>query len=217
MTGLVDRLLAVQGPCSTPRSPRWSSSKTHCSSGSSCPGRPSPCSVGWPPASGLPPCPVMMVTVVAAAIVGDSVGYEVGRHLGPGCWRVGCCAAVGSGWTGPGSSSPAGAAQRCSWGGTRAWCGTSAVPAWPPSQSSAPPSGVPHRAQSPASRRVTNATVGSPIGSTAASDLHGTSFVPRDLARDESDHAALALTHVVAAKRKRVTKTQPQVHPCGES
>jgi membrane-associated protein len=25
----------------------------------------------------------MMVTVVAAAIVGDSVGYEVGRHLGP--------------------------------------------------------------------------------------------------------------------------------------
>ena len=27
--------------------------------------------------------PGMMVTVVAAAIVGDSVGYEVGRHLGP--------------------------------------------------------------------------------------------------------------------------------------
>jgi membrane-associated protein len=27
--------------------------------------------------------PAMMVTVVAAAIVGDSVGYEVGRHFGP--------------------------------------------------------------------------------------------------------------------------------------
>jgi membrane-associated protein len=26
---------------------------------------------------------VMMVSVVAAAIVGDSVGYEVGRHFGP--------------------------------------------------------------------------------------------------------------------------------------
>jgi len=26
---------------------------------------------------------VMMVTVVAGAIIGDSVGYEVGRHLGP--------------------------------------------------------------------------------------------------------------------------------------
>jgi membrane-associated protein len=47
------------------------------------PGETSPYSVGWPPASGLPPCPVMMVTVVAAAIVGDSAGYEVGRHLGP--------------------------------------------------------------------------------------------------------------------------------------
>jgi membrane-associated protein len=27
--------------------------------------------------------PAMMVTVVAAAIVGDSIGYEVGRHFGP--------------------------------------------------------------------------------------------------------------------------------------
>ena len=47
---------------------------------------------------------VMMVSVVAAAIVGDSVGYEVGRHFGHVWGPAGCCAAAGNGWTGPGSS-----------------------------------------------------------------------------------------------------------------
>jgi membrane-associated protein len=46
----------------------------------------------------------MMVSVVAAAIVGDSVGYEVGRHFGHVWWPAGCCAAAGNAWTGPGSS-----------------------------------------------------------------------------------------------------------------
>ncbi|QNE21321.1 DedA family protein [Kribbella qitaiheensis] len=32
--------------------------------------------------------PVMIVVVVSAAIVGDSVGYEVGRHLGPRILRT---------------------------------------------------------------------------------------------------------------------------------
>lgn len=34
------------------------------------------------------PLPAVLVTVVVAAVLGDSVGYEVGRHLGPGILRL---------------------------------------------------------------------------------------------------------------------------------
>ena len=82
MSGLVDRLLAVQGRCSTPWSRRWFR-RGRPVRGVRGAGETAAVLGGVAASLGHASLPVMMVTVVAAAIVGDTVGYEVGRHLGP--------------------------------------------------------------------------------------------------------------------------------------
>ena len=39
--------------------------------------------MAWPPTGATCPFAAVLAVVVLAAIVGDSVGYEVGRHVGP--------------------------------------------------------------------------------------------------------------------------------------
>ena len=59
---------------------------------------------------------------VAAAILGDSVGYEVGRHSAPGCWAPGSSPGVSRAWRAPSRRCAPQADGRCSWAGSLRSC-----------------------------------------------------------------------------------------------
>ena len=83
MSGLLDRLLAIQGPLLYALVAAVVFVEDALFVGFVVPGETAAVLGGVAAGLGHASLPVMMVTVVAAAIVGDSVGYEVGRHLGP--------------------------------------------------------------------------------------------------------------------------------------
>lgn len=83
MTGLVDRLLAVQGPLLYAVVAAIVFVEDALFVGFVVPGETAAVLGGVAASLGHASLPAMMVTVVAAAIIGDTVGYEVGRHLGP--------------------------------------------------------------------------------------------------------------------------------------
>ena len=83
MSGLMDRLLAVQGPLLYALVAAVVFVEDALFVGFVVPGETAAVLGGVAPSLGRASLPGMMVTVVAAAIVGDSVGYEVGRHHGP--------------------------------------------------------------------------------------------------------------------------------------
>ena len=61
----------------------------------------------------------VLTVVLVGAIVGDSVGFEVGRRYGPGCSRSGRWSATATGSTTPGTCSPVVVAgPSCSAGGS---------------------------------------------------------------------------------------------------
>ena len=83
MSGLVDRLLAIQGPLLYALVAAVVFVEDALFVGFVVPGETAAVLGGVAASLGHASLPVMMVTVAVAAIVGDSVGYEVGRHLGP--------------------------------------------------------------------------------------------------------------------------------------
>ena len=83
MSGLMDRLLAIQGPLLYVLVAAVVFIEDALFVGFVVPGETAAVLGGVAASLGHASLPVMMVTVVVAAIVGDSVGYEVGRHLGP--------------------------------------------------------------------------------------------------------------------------------------
>src|SRR3954463_1653959 len=83
MSGLVDRLLAIQGPLLYALVAAVVFVEDALFVGFVVPGETVAVLGGGAASLGHASLPGMMVTVVAAAIVGDSVGYEVGRQLGP--------------------------------------------------------------------------------------------------------------------------------------
>ena len=83
MSGLLDRLLGIQGPLLYALVAAVVFVEDALFVGFVIPGETAAVLGGVAASLGHASLPVMMVTVVAAAIVGDSVGYEVGRHLGP--------------------------------------------------------------------------------------------------------------------------------------
>jgi membrane protein DedA with SNARE-associated domain len=83
MTGLVDRLLAIQGPLLYALAAKVVFVEDALFLGFVVPGETAAVLGGVTGRLGHASLPVMMVTVMAAAIVGDSVGHQVGRHLGP--------------------------------------------------------------------------------------------------------------------------------------
>ena len=87
---------------------------------------------------------VMMVSVVAAAIVGDSVGYEVGRHFGPRLVASRMLRSRRERLDRARSSWLAGAVRRCSWAGS-----------WPSSEPSCWPWPEPPRCAIPGSWSTT--------------------------------------------------------------
>ena len=105
MSGLVDRLLAIQGPLLYALVAAVVFVEDALFVGFVVPGETAAVLGGVAASLGHALLPVMMVTVVAAAIVGDSVGYEVGRHLGPRLVSS-RMAAQPSGEAGPGPGVP---------------------------------------------------------------------------------------------------------------
>jgi membrane-associated protein len=83
MSGLLDRLLAIQGPLRYALVAAVVVVEDALFVGFVVPGETAAVLGGVAASLGHASLPGMMVTVVAAAVVGDSVGYEVGRHLGP--------------------------------------------------------------------------------------------------------------------------------------
>jgi membrane protein DedA with SNARE-associated domain len=83
MSGPVERLLAVSGPLLYVLVAGVVFVEDALFVGFVVPGETAAVLGGAAASLGHASLPVMMVTVVVAAIVGDSVGYEVGRHLGP--------------------------------------------------------------------------------------------------------------------------------------
>ena len=83
MTGLLDRLLSVHGPLLYVLVGAVVFVEDALFVGFVVPGETAAVLGGVAASLGGASLPVMMATVVAAAIVGDSVGYEVGRQLGP--------------------------------------------------------------------------------------------------------------------------------------
>jgi membrane-associated protein len=83
VTGLLDRLLAVHGPLLYVLVGAVVFVEDALFVGFVVPGETAAVLGGVAASLGGASLPVMMATVVAAAIVGDSVGYEVGRRLGP--------------------------------------------------------------------------------------------------------------------------------------
>ena len=83
MSGLIDQLLAVQGPLLYALVAAVVFVEDALFVGFVVPGETAAVLGGVAASLGHASLAVMMVTVVAAAIVGDTVGYEVGRHLGP--------------------------------------------------------------------------------------------------------------------------------------
>jgi membrane protein DedA with SNARE-associated domain len=83
VSGLLDRLLAVQGPLLYALVAAVVFVEDALFVGFVVPGETAAVLGGVTASLGHASLPAMVVTVVAAAIIGDSVGYEVGRHLGP--------------------------------------------------------------------------------------------------------------------------------------
>jgi len=83
MSGVMDRLLAIQGPLLYALVAAVVFVEDALFVGFVVPGETAAVLGGVAASLGNASLPVMMVTVVAAAIVGDSVGYEVGRYVGP--------------------------------------------------------------------------------------------------------------------------------------
>jgi len=83
MSGLLDRLLAIHGPLLYALVAAVVFVEDALFVGFVVPGETAAVLGGVAASLGHASLPGMMVTVAAAAIVGDSVGYEVGRHLGP--------------------------------------------------------------------------------------------------------------------------------------
>ena len=83
MTGVLDRLLAVQGPLLYAVVAAVVFVEDALFVGFVVPGETAAVLGGVTASLGHASLPAMLVTVAAAAITGDTVGYEVGRHLGP--------------------------------------------------------------------------------------------------------------------------------------
>jgi membrane-associated protein len=83
VSGLLDRLLAVQGPLLYVLVAAVVFVEDALFVGFVVPGETAAVLGGVAASLRHVSLPVMVVTVMVAAIVGDSVGYEVGRHLGP--------------------------------------------------------------------------------------------------------------------------------------
>ena len=83
MSGVMDRLLAIQGPLLYALVAAVVFVEDALFVGFVVPGETAAVLGGVAASLGHASLPGMMVTVVAAAIVGDSVGYEVGRYVGP--------------------------------------------------------------------------------------------------------------------------------------
>jgi membrane-associated protein len=83
VSGLLDRLLAIQGPLLYALVAAVVFVEDALFVGFVVPGETAAVLGGVAASLGHASLLIMMVTVAAAAIVGDSVGYEVGRHVGP--------------------------------------------------------------------------------------------------------------------------------------
>ncbi|MHA3703099.1 DedA family protein [Jatrophihabitans sp. YIM 134969] len=83
MTGLVDKLLGVHGVVVYVVVGALVFAEDALFVGFVLPGETAAVLGGVIASRGQAPLALMLVVVVAAAVIGDSVGYEVGRHLGP--------------------------------------------------------------------------------------------------------------------------------------